>query len=78
MTLNEESADRSRDPDDYPLMVVRDARQSERAFELFDNIVGALKDMGLSEQDTKAFGISVYSPMAEVLRERNWDIVESS
>jgi len=74
VTLTKESDDRSRDPDDYPLMVVRDARQSERAFELFDNILAALKEMDLSEPDAKTFGILVYSPRAEVLRKRNWDI----
>ena len=36
MTLNKESDDRNRGPDDYPLMVVRDARQTKRAFEFFD------------------------------------------
>jgi len=74
MTLSEESDDRSRDPDDYPLMVVRDAMQSERAFELFDNILGALKDMGLSAEDAYSFAIITYSPIAAVLRKRNWDI----
>ena len=78
MTLNEESNNGSRNPDDYPLMAVRDARQTERAFELFDNILGALEDLALSEQDAKASGISLYSTMAEVLRKRNWDIDESS
>ena len=62
---------RGRDTSKYPIIVEGDGLKNERAFELFDNIVIALKEMGLSEEDAYSFGIVTYSPMAAVLRKRN-------
>jgi len=77
VTLTKESDDRSRDPDDYPLMVVRDARQSKRAFEFFDMLKDAFKQLGVADNDAYAMACLTYSSAAEPLKERHWDIDES-
>ena len=77
MTLNEESDDRSRDPDDYPSMVVRDAWRSERAFEFFDMLKNAFKQLGLADNDTYTMAYLTYSSAAKPLKERHWTIDES-
>ena len=74
MTFNEESDDRSRDTDDYPLMVAGDARQSKRAFEFFDMLKDAFQQIGLANNDAYMMACLTYSSAVESLKERNWDI----
>ena len=60
------------DKSNYPIMVEKDGLENKKAFDLYYNIVGALKDIGLSEDDASAAAIFTYSPMAEILRKRDW------
>ncbi len=57
---------------DYPLMVERDGKDNEKAFELFDNIVAALIKLGLNKADALTMANTIYPVCAKTLKERNW------
>ena len=60
------------DPTAYPLMVETDGEISERAFGLFDMMVGAFQQIGLSKDQAYDLACLGYNEAAKPFRDNGW------